>query len=184
MLGTGRPVEQVLRQHDDNRPEFRLRDMEGACHGLRNSRWINDLNNHFRRIGEGLRIVHFLKSVATEFIQFSLPHQKDDRLRVMICDMQGDRRVHGARPPADNADTRLVAKPRMCRRHESSTPLVPTNHQLHVRKINQGVGQRQITLPRYAICDIDTVHIESTGEDVGGGFGHSGSSRISRFISL
>jgi len=62
----------------------------------------------------------------------------------------------------------------MCRRHKPGSTFVSADHQLHMREVDKGVGQRQIAFPRHTIGDIDPMEVERGGENVGGGIGHGG----------
>ena len=142
--------------------------MKGTCNGFADRILVDDFDNQLCGIGKRLGVIHFLAGHAAQFRPVGLSHQKDDRFRIVIGDMQGDGRIHGAGPAADDANTRPVAQPGMRHCHVSCAAFMPTDNQFDIGEIDQGIGQGQIAFAGNAIGGVYTMGIERCGQDMGG----------------
>ena len=165
-------LEQILRQRNHHRSRHALRsEVEGAHHRLGDFPGVVKLEDALRHLAEEMRIIDFLEGAARAFLARYLPDEHDQRHRILLRDMHGDRAIGSARSTAHHEYGRPAGHLRFRDRHETGARLMPAHDRLD-RAVMQRIEQREIAFAGHAIDAGEGVSLEGFHDEVG--YAHAG----------
>ena len=173
--GRVRPVLQhVLRQHDHHRPRRRrLRVHERARYDLGHACRVVDQVHGLGHVGEGLGVVHLLERAPPDLGARHLADEQNQRHRVLLGHVHGDRRVGRARPAAHERHARPPRELGVAHGHEPRAALVPAHDGLDGIAVMQGVEHGEIALARHAEHPVHAMRGKAIDKQIGGTARHA-----------
>ena len=115
-------------------------------------------------------IVDFLECLSPEVSLGNLAHNQDQWHRVLLCCVNGNRSVGGARATADQKHAWLAGQPAISDRHEAGTRLMTTGHDVNFWHINQRIQKTQVAFAWYKKNTINTLAGQGFKQGMTGGF--------------
>jgi hypothetical protein len=98
-----------------------------------------------------------LKGLLSEVGLRNLTDYQNQRNRILLCGVHGDRRVRRAGTTTDHDNSRPVRQSSVRARHKTRTAFVPARHNVNLRKIVEGVENTEVALAGNKKDAVDTV---------------------------
>ncbi len=168
-------VEEVRRQAEEDRPWApRRRLPEGLVERPRQGGDVADLAGPAAEPAERRHEVDLLERLAAPGWPVDLAHDGDERRRIRVGDMEGDRQVRGADGARHHDDRRAARQGAVGGRHEAGAAFVTGGHDADSRG-DQPIQERQEALPGDRVGNPDPGGGQGVGHEAAGvglGFAH------------
>ncbi len=139
-------------------------DLQGAQHRLLDTGGIGNFDHPFRDGAEHLPVVDLLECIAAQVACGDLADQQEERHRVLLRGVHGDRRIAGAGSAADAGDAGPMRQPGIGQGHESGSGLVPAHDRIDVGAAIKRVEQAEIAFARHAEHAVDAMRDQAVDE--------------------